>query len=155
MPRASGLGREYWQTQLPIDYLDATIVQNVWETVSADLSEGKPARLWYIYIEQTNNGATQETVALELTINGTAYTDTLTLDSGVRKYVFVQSELAGGDFFLVDNPSAYQVNSARDADQSAPFTCKSVGLIRVRQTSGVDVVAAQIEVNVVWDKLQG
>jgi hypothetical protein len=36
---------------------------------------------------------------------------------------------------------------------ATPFNAASIGLIRVRQTTAVDGVTAQIEVNIVWDKL--
>ena len=62
--------------QIPIDYIDTTLVQNTWETVDADLSDGAPVRILYVIVEQTNNGATGETIELEMTINGTAYTMT-------------------------------------------------------------------------------
>jgi len=39
-----------------------TLVEDTWETVVANLSDGRPVRLWYIRVEQTNNGATAEDI---------------------------------------------------------------------------------------------
>lgn len=145
-----------WRTQLPVDYLDTSLVMNNFENVSADLSEGVPARIWYIRVEQTNNGVTAEDVELEITINGTAYTVGLAgIASGTPMYVRLIADLAAGDFSFVDYATLYQLGDGLGAQQTAiPFTADSIGLIRVRQTTGVDPVAAQIEVNIIWDKLE-
>jgi len=145
----------YWKTQLPVDYLDTTLVQNTWENVSADLSEGMPARLWYIIVEQTNNAASAEDLELEITINGTAYTASLgAIASGALNFVAVSAVLTAGDFTLTDATSDMTAMTATvNTEKSIPFIAESVGLIRVRQTSDVDVTSAQIEVTIVWDKL--
>jgi len=143
----------YWKTQLPVDYLDDSLVQNNWENVVADLSGGKPVRFWYVIIEQTNNGATAEDLELEITINGTAYTISVTADDSQPYFVFLSYSLVAGDFAFGTGTSCRQV-LASDIDQSAPMSCENVSLIRVRQTSDVDGVAAQIEVNIVWDRLE-
>jgi len=144
----------YWRTQLPVDYIDTSLVQNTWENVVADLSGGKPARLWLIIVEQENNGATVETIELEITINGTAYTWTLTgIASGTPNYCYISTGLTAGDFTTANGATIYTVLAA-DPDLSVPFTVESVGLIRVRQTTDVDGTSAQIEVNVVWDRLE-
>lgn len=155
LSKASGKSVVYWQTQLPIDYIDTSLVINTWETVSSNLSGGKPARIWYVLLEQTNNGATDEDIELEITINGTAYTFTQTAVSGTQYRLRFSYELTGGDFNPVLSTSAVMFGSAGSGTFSVPFNCSSIGLIRVRQTSAVDVTAAQIEVNIVWDKLVG
>jgi len=156
MKKSSGPSR-CWQTQLPVDYLDTSLVQNAFENVVADLSAGKPVRLWFITVEQTNNGATIETIELEITINGTAYTWTLVgIASGTETYCFLNEKLTAGDFatqFTASVVSALNVG-AGDVDFSIPIMAASVGLIRVRQTTDVDVTSAQIEVNIVWDRLE-
>lgn len=156
----SGSTAVYWQTQLPIDYLDTSLVVDTWETVSANLSGGRPARVWYIVLEQTNNGATAETVELEVTINGTAYTFTFAnIDSGADYFGYISFNQATGDFDpqITDLPCSTGNSAALNGydDRTVPFTCANVGLIRVRQTSAVDVTSAQIEVNIRWDKLVG
>jgi len=145
----------YWKRQLPVDYLDDSIVQNAWETIAADLSGGMPARIFFVIIEQTNNGATAETLELEITINGTAYTLTVAADSGVVYYGYCQISLTGGDFtFNFFAAQQYTLGSpGYSTNRNIPFNAESVGLIRVRQTTDVDVTSAQIEVNIVWDKL--
>jgi len=145
----------YWKTQLPVDYIDTSLVQNNWENVVADLSGGKPARLWHIVIEQTNNGLTAEDIELEITINGTAYTVTVTADSGTRYYVVCQSDLSAGDFSFGTNTTAVTVgNPGYSTTVAIPFDAQNVGLIRVRQTSNIDGTSAQIEVNIVWERLE-
>lgn len=148
--------QKIWRSQPPIDYVDTSLVINTWETVVADLSEGEPARLWYIIVEQTNNGAAIETIEFEITINGTPYLVTHAgIASGVRDFVFSQLVDAAGDFAFAGAVSIVTVlNPTLDPDNAIPFGAISVGLIRVRQTTAVDGVAAQIEVNVVWDKLE-
>lgn len=144
-----------WKRQNPVDYLDTSLVQDAWETVSSDLSEGKPARLQYIIVEQTNNGATQENVELEITINGVAYTvDLGAIASGERRYVYHNVALTGGVSEFSDSSTQFSVgDNGLSSDKGIPFVAESVGQIRVRQTSNVDGVSAQLEVNIVWDKL--
>jgi len=147
---------KFWKSQLPVDYIDTSLVINTWETVSADLSEGKPARLLFIIVEQTNNGAAVETVELEITINGTAYVFTGTnMPSGTVCFGYVTEALLGGDF-LVALPVGGTVIPAGEgysATITKTFNASRVGLIRARQTSAVDATSAQIEVNIIWDKL--
>ena len=147
--------RPIFKTQLPVDFNDTTIVQNAWEEVVADLSEGAPAQLWYCIVTQTNDGATNETLELEITINGTAYTVTLTnIASADLIYVFVHHTLTAGDFTLSSTTNKWGFGQALDLRYAVPFTAESVGLIRVRQTSAVDPVSASIDVNFRWDKLE-
>lgn len=153
----SGAHRVYWKSQLPIDYIDTSLTINDWETVSADLSGGKPVKLWRIRVEQTNNGATAEDIELEITINGTAYTFSGTLNSGAGYKGVCSGSLSAGDFSFIFGAANtdFTVNSEGNSNTAVPFFAESVGLIRVRQTSTVDLVSAQIEVNVTWDKLVG
>lgn len=154
--RLSGnLTGPYWRSQLPVDYLDTTLTINTWETVDANLSDGSPARIWFIMVEQTNNGATTETIEIEITINGTAYTRSRSMSSGTIYYIIVTANLTTGDFTLADSTTASTVRGYPQVNAAVPFNAASVGLIRVRQTTSVDATAAQIEVNVVWDKLVG
>lgn len=151
--RSDNPGLRFWRSQLPVDFIDATIVINAWETVEADLSEGLPARLWHIEVEQTNNGAAAEDLEFEITINGTAYTVTLSgIASGVISYIHVSNNLSGGDFLFLGSTQIRTVGTFVNFN-AIPFNAASVELIRVRQTTAVDVVSAQIEVNMKWDKL--
>lgn len=150
----SGKPVVYWRTQLPIDYIDTSLVINTWETVSANLSGGKPARIWFITIVQTNNGATAEDIELEITINGTAYTVTTTQNSAGVYYVYKHANLVGGDFYFEATTNVRAVGTGI-SDFTVPFDAQSVGLIRVRQTTDVDGTSAQIEVNFDWEQLQG
>jgi len=144
----------FWRTRIPIDYLDTSLTINDWENVSADLSSNVPARLWYIIVEQTNNGAAVETIELEITFNGTARTWTLTgIASGTPIYCIITANQSASDFETSSTTSAQQVVSL-DVDQSIPLAASSIGLIRTRQTTAVDGVSAQIEVNIVWDALR-
>jgi hypothetical protein len=149
----SQTAQKRWQTQLPVDYLDATLVINTWETVRADLSEGEPAKLWLIVLEQTNNGAAAEDLELEITINGTAYTWSITAASGTMYYCFIDDSLSGGDFATTQATNPRTVGIGFDVGNlTVPFMVDTVGLIRVRQTTAVDGVSAQIEVNIIWEK---
>lgn len=144
---------QVWQTQIPTDYIDTSLTINTWENVSADLSGGQPARLWYVIVEQTNNGAAVETIELEITFNGTARTWTLAgIASGTPIYCIITSNQSASDFETSSTTSVQQVMSL-DVDHSVPLTASSIGLIRTQQTTAVDGVSAQIEVNIVWDKL--
>ena len=145
---------KYWKTQLPVDYIDTSLTINTFENVVADLSGGKPVRLWGIFVEQTNNGATAETIDLEITINGTAYEFTRSCDSGTPYYGAIRSILTASDFTPQLNASTVTTGSG-DLGQyvAIPFVASSVGLIRVKQTTDVDGTSAQIEVNIVWEKL--
>jgi len=144
----------YWQTQVPVDYIDTSLVINTWETVVADLSGGKPAKIWSIEVEQTNNGATDETIELEITINGTAYVFTRSCISGTIYFGTFLQLSTGTDFTPQLNASSFTTGATKlSANQAIPFMASSVGLIRVRQTTAVDVTSAQIEVNITWEKL--
>lgn len=144
---------KYWKTQLPVDYIDTSLTINTYENVSADLSGGKPAKLIYIQVEQTNNGLTAETIVLEVTINGTAYEFTAALDSGSKYYCRVTESLSASDFATQLTATVSCVGTALDNTKNIPLTAKSVGLIRVKQTTSVDATSAQIEVNIIWEKL--
>ena len=155
MPRLHRVVPVFWKTELPVDYIDTSLVINTWETVVANLSGGKPARLLYIIIEQTNNGATAETIEFEITINGTTYTKTMTgMGSGTPVYLYFQKDLVAGDLVLLHTTTAFSVGCfALNTGVPVPFNVETVGLIRVRQTTDVDAVSAQIEVNIIWEKL--
>ena len=150
----------YWKTQLPIDYLDASLTINTPEVVSADLSSGKPAKIWVIEIEQTNNGATDETIVLHITMPNpstgaeTVYDVTITTaGDGAIHWVYLNRALATGDYSFITSTSARTMGSNNMATTAIPFTAGYVGLITVEQTSTVDVTTAQIEVNIQWEKL--
>lgn len=124
-----------------LDWDEDTLVQNTWYTALATTEDVKA---WYIVVEQTNNGAAVETIEVELTIDGTVYTETLVgLASGTPMYLtFLYTGVLASQALVI------QVLS-RDNDQSAPLETRSLQ-IRVRQTTPVDPVAAQIEVNMVY-----
>jgi len=139
---------EAWVQQDPIDWDDATIVQNTWEEVDADLSAGQPAKLLYVTVEQTNNTATVEDIELEITINGVANTWSLgAIVSGAIHFCGLTIEGV-----TVDQTGAVRMVRALDDDHSVPLAAENIGMIRVRQTTTVDGVSASIEVNIVWDK---
>lgn len=139
---------EAWVQQDPIDWDDNTIVQSTWEEVSADLSGGRPAKLLYVSVEQTNNEASVETIELEITINGVANTWTLTgIASGVIHWCTMTIEGV-----TADQTGTVRMVRALDDDHSVPLAAESIGLIRTQQTSTVSGVSASIEVNIVWDK---
>lgn len=124
-----------------LDYLNATIVQNTWYTPFAST---RNVKAWYLIVEQTNNGATNENIVVELTINGTVYTRNINnAVSGTAYYVFMFI-----DGTMTHGTGTRQMLSL-DADQSAPLETRSLQ-IRVRQTTAVDPTAAQIEVNMVY-----
>lgn len=155
MIRGSGSQKVYWKTQLPVDFIDNSLTINDWSEVSADLSGGKPVRLWTIAVAQTNNASSSETVELELILNGTAYTITLTgITSGTVYFNHLKDLLSGGDW-VFENTVSEVAAGARIIENAIPLTVDSVGLIRVRQTSTVDATSAQIEVNITWEKLVG
>ena len=157
MSRGSGTPQKiYWKTQLPVDYKDTSLTINTFENVVADLSGGKPARLKYFVIEQTNNGATAETVVLEITINGTAYTVSIAAAaSGTPYYIHLLADLATGDFTFGSSPNPNTCGTPYSQYDAVFFCAETVGLIRVKQTTDVDGTSAQIEVNITWDKLVG
>ena len=143
-------------TQLPVDWIDTALVASTWETVEANLSGGHPAKLYLIYVEQTNNGATVEDIEVEIDINGSTLNWTIpNAVSGTPYYLQIGHDQLLGDFDPVYGTSIRGVllGPASNSDLQ-PFTARTVGLIRAVQTTGVDAVAAQIEVNIVWDKLE-
>jgi len=143
----------FWKTQKPVDYLDTTLVINTWEEIKANLSAGKPVKLWYIILIQTNNGATAETIELEITINGTVYTWSVAADSGTTYYCVIGASLTGGDFTAAVVTTSNTVGNEPSDYEAVPFIAENVSLIRVRQTTNVDITTAQIEVNIIWEKL--
>ena len=104
-------------------------------------------KAYYLIVEQTNNGATDETLEVELTIDGTVFTDSGNRVSGTPYYILF--DVNGG---IWASGSVRQILSL-DLDQSAPLEDVSIG-IRVRQTSAVDAVSAIIEVNMVYATLE-
>lgn len=147
--------RAIWKSQIPIDYIDTSLVINTPETVAADLSAGDPARLWYVIIEQTNNGAAVEDIELLMTVNGTVYTFAQgAAASGTRYHGYFTYAQTGSDFSPAFSANIITLGSAmNDLDHAIPFTAETIGLITTQQTTAVDGVAAQIEVNITWDKL--
>ena len=121
------------------------LVLNVWYEA---LPVTRNVKAYYLIVEQTNAGATAETIVVELTIDGTVYTWTQVAGSGTPYYLYFNTVGA-----LTDAVSAHQLLSL-DADQSAPLETRSLQ-IRVRQTSVVDLVSAIIEVNMVYSILEG
>lgn len=153
--RVKKASQQIFKTQLPVDYINTSLVINTFEIVNSDLSGGKPCKLWYIIIEQTNNGATAEDIQVDIVINGTSYTFArANAVSGTPYYGNISHILSAGDFecSLSATPSA--VSAVIITNQALPFIADSVGLIREKQTTDVDLTAAQIEVNIIWEKLE-
>ena len=149
------LSQSVFKSQLPVDFIDTSITINDWMTVDSNLSDGDPCKLWVLIVEQTNDSATAETLEFEITINGTAYTLTMTnAASGTAYYVSISRNLTTGDFTLAWSSSARTVGEAALGNLAVPFVADHVGLIRVRQTTTVDPVAAQVEVNMNWELLE-
>jgi hypothetical protein len=121
------------------------IVINTWYTALETTANVKGL---YLIVEQTNNGATAETIACEVTLNGTAYTATLG-GAASGGFFYLHFDRLGA---LQFNASAIQMRSI-DVDQSAPVESRSMQ-VRVRQTTAVDVVSAIIEVNMAYSTLQ-
>ena len=144
---------EYFKTQKPVDYIDTSLTIDTFETVKADLSDGAPAKLWYIIIEQTDNGATNEDLELAVTINGTVYSWTLTAVDGTPYFCTIAMGLTTSDFTPATSTDSKTVGNDVSDFEAIPFVAETVGLVRVKQTTDVDGVAAQIEVNIVWEKL--
>lgn len=151
--RTSGAGNKFWKTQLPIDFIDTSLTINDWMEISPDLSEGKPAKLWFLILKQTNNGTSAEDIDLEVTINGTAYVFTGTLTNATNYYGVIDRNLDTGDFSPILDATANTCIGAYSNVHAIPFVAESVGLIRVQQTTNVDGTSAQIEVNIAWEKL--
>ena len=142
---------KFWKTQLPVDYIDTTLTHNVWETAIANLSGGKHIKIWIFKVEQTNNGATAEDLEVEITFNGTAYLISLNaMDSAEMYYLFVTVNLTAGDFFIFHTTSEVSFGRGESivSAMAIPFVADNASLVRVRQTSDVDVTSAQIEINI-------
>lgn len=120
------------------------IVINTWYTA---LATTRNVKSYYLIVEQTNNGATVEDIEVELTIDGTVYVAATAMNSGALYYANFGIAATFGMTGIVNQLLAL------DADQSAPLETKSLQ-IRVRQTSVVDLVTAQIEVNMVYETLE-
>lgn len=146
-----GPARPYVWEYRNLDWDSATdagvnpVVINTWYTPLAVTDDVKA---WYLTVEQTNTGATDETLEVELTVNGVAYTIIWLATSGQTRYV---SFIINGTI-LAGNTAPNQMLSL-DLDQSAPLETRSLG-IRVRQTTVVDAVSAIIEVNMVYATLE-
>ena len=122
------------------------IVINTWYTA---FETTRNVKAWYLIFEQTNNGASAESIEIEITIDGTVFTTgSINTASGSAMYVNLNAD---GD--LGRSTTVRQLLS-RDDDQSAPLETRSLS-IRVRQTTAVDVVSAILEVNMVYQTLEG
>ena len=122
--------------------VDAIVVLNKWYT---PLVPTKNVRAFYLIVEQTNNGATDENLEVELTVDGVVHLGTIPgATNGTPFYKYI--DYSGG-FWA--SATVRQI-LALDLDQSAPLETRRLE-IRVRQTSAVDLTAAQIEVNMVYD----
>lgn len=143
----------FWKSQLPVDFEESTVVINTWYEVVADLGSDKNVRCWFILVEQTNNGGTNETIEVEVEIDGTPYTCSQSLASGTRGSVLVLHTLTGGDFTLYLTPTDATTMRGINTSNGIPFIGK-IGRIRVRQTTDVDLTSAKIEVNITHDLLE-
>jgi hypothetical protein len=124
-----------------IDWDTAVVVINDW---NEPMPTEDNVKCWYLVVEQTNNGATAETLQLEITLaSGTPLTLNIAADSGNRYYIYYN--LNGT---LTSSTSIYTLGSL-DPDNSVPIETSSMR-IRIRQTTAVDVVSASIEVNVIY-----
>ncbi|GAH47558.1 unnamed protein product, partial [marine sediment metagenome] len=144
-------GRKRWVTQTPIEYADATLVEDVWETVVADLSEGEPGRFWYVVIYQSNTGAAGEDFELEFNFGDAVRTLAVNLADDTPFYVYENYALLGGEMLLEIN-IAGTFGDAYGEGLAIPFSFDRCGLIRVRQTSNVDGGAAEVAITIIWDK---
>ena len=132
-----------------LDYDTSTVVDpiviNTWYTA---LLPTEDVKAWYIIVEQTNTGASDEDLEIEFIIDGAVEVFALAgRISGSVYYLLLNHE---GNWYT--SGSVSQILS-RDVDQSAPLETRSLG-IRVRQTSAVDVTSAIIEVNMVYATLE-
>jgi len=128
-------------TDVPVD----PVVINTWYTA---LAVTRNVKVYYLIVEQTNTGASNEDWELEITHDGTVTVCTgAGIGSGDVAYVY----------FLPDGTATPIVQVRQilslDPDQSAPLETRSLG-IRVRQTSAVDITSAIIEVNMVYETLE-
>ena len=124
-----------------LDYLNDALTINVWYT---PLATTRNVKAYYLIVAQTNNGAADEDIEVELTIDGTVYTVIKSMISG-QVYYYRMTPIGTID---PGSTNPYQMLSL-DLDQSAPLETRSLG-IRVRQTSAVDATGAVIEVNMVY-----
>lgn len=120
--------------------VDAIVILNKWYT---PLTTTRNVKAWYLVVEQTNNGATNENIEVELNIDGTPLVYAAVANSGTTYYIHFAF-----DGTLISGTGAWQIGSL-DVDQSAPLETRSLQ-VRVRQTSVVDITAAQIEVNMIY-----
>ena len=125
---------------VPVD----PIVINTWYTPLEEIVNVKAA---YLAITQTNNGATNEDIVAEITRGGVVST---WLQDAVNTQIYYLRFSVDGN--LVDATAPFQVRSL-DLDQSAPLETRALA-IRVRQTSVVDLVAARINVRMVYGTLE-
>ena len=128
-----------------LDWINTSLTINEWYTA---LATTRNVRVWYLVVEQTNNGAAAEILEVELTIDGAApITRSVAAVSGTADYIYIDWNGA-----LVDQAAVVQLLSL-DNDQSAPLETRSLQ-VRVRQTSDVDATSAQIEVNMVYQTIE-
>ena len=127
-------------TDVPVD----PVVLNDWYE---PLPLTRNVKAWYLVVEQTNNGATIESIEVELTINGVVTPRVISAANGTLHYMMFDID---GDLQL--SSTAIQMLSL-DLDQSAPLETRSLRG-RVRQTTTVDLVSAIIEVNMVYATLE-
>ncbi len=121
--------------------LTRLFVLNDWYT---PLPLTRNVKAFYLIVEQTNNGATAENLEVELTVDGVVHLGTIPgATNGTPFYKYI--DYSGG-FWA--SATVRQI-LALDLDQSAPLETESLK-IRVKQTSAVDAVSAQIEVNMVY-----
>lgn len=148
--------RRTFVTQPPVDWIETSLTMLAIETVETDLSEGQPAELYMIIVEQTNNGATAEDIMVNITINGTVVQwDLSGIASGTPQYLQIDKNLSGTTFNPTHGTSARGVLLGTvSSSDILPFVAESVSEITVQQTSTVDAVAAQIEVNIIWAKAE-
>ena len=136
---------EYRNLDYDTTVVEDPIILNKWYTA---LPTRRNVKAWYLVVEQTNNGAAAETIGVEVTVNGNVNNRNIAaLVDNTPNYMFF-SELG-----FLSNQAAVRQLLALDDDHSAPLETRSLR-IRVRQTTAVDVVAAQIEVNMVYATLE-
>ena len=121
------------------------VVINTWYT---PLATTRNVKAYYLMVEQTNTGATDETIAVELTVNGVVYNYSTSIASGSTWYAYFY--VSDGGLYLRNYMSQLL---SMDADQSAPLETRSLQ-VRVRQTTAVDAVSAIIEVNMTYATLE-
>ena len=143
MLSAQSIPRQLWEYE-NLDWIstdvDAIVIKDKWYEVLSV----RYVKLFYLISEQTNDGAAAETIEVRLTRNG----GTPNLNSGARDSgVQYHYRFAMEGSFVIDG-SEQQLLSL-DGDQSVSLETESL-LIEARQTSVVDAVSAQIEINGVY-----